>query len=158
MSKIIVFEEIYNLHKWIIKYYSLKGYKIYFLRISIFSKNSDWVKVFLEKGIIEKLNLDYFIKGSFDTCLYENAFDNIETFYKGYSKDLANSMVDVSGTEDVELCFKNKLNRDLARFYYLNDVISKIKDKLHSGDIYFVPYNRVGREKTANEGTYLYKY
>lgn len=158
-NKAIVFEEIRNWHKWIIRYYFWRGYALYFLRFSPQQNGiKRWVREFSRRGIINKLGISCFINEIYEDSFYDKSFDNIDLFFKECNKGFIGSMLKIYNTDEIILSFKNKLNREIARFYFLNTITTTVAGTLSERDIYFIPTDGIYWNRTSREEAFLYDY
>lgn len=158
-KKAVVFEEIRNFHILAILYSLLVGYKVYFLRLSPQQRLAKkWAGKFLQKGFIAKLAVDYRINDIYEDCFYDKSFDNIDIFFGQCNHRFIASMIKIYDSDEVTLSFKNKLNRELARFYYLNTIAGRVSAALSGADIYFVPTDGIYWHRTNKEEATLYGY
>lgn len=147
-DKIIVFEEIFPIHKWIIEWYLFKKKEIYFIRLNISCCHSAWVKEHIEERRIKNIKSDFDLN-EIEGTYYDMAFDNITIFSHLLKESkILPEIKKLYGAEDIELAFRKALNEKLARFYYLNYILSRLQDKYCVEEICFVPSNGVELHRT----------
>jgi len=140
----IIFEEISPIHRLIVKWYVLIKQEVYFIRLNRASKDKRWINNFLSKGCIKKMNLNTTLH-TFDGLDYDRAFDNIGDFYQSVKENgIIRGCIKLYRDDNMALAFKKSLSEDLARFYYLNQVLSQIQNEYSDRNIMFVPAHGIG--------------
>ena len=138
-KKTIIFEEVFPVHEWGIKWYVFRKREIYFIRLNRRSKRRKWVKNFLKTGRMKKIELNLKLH-SFDGVYYDKAFDNIDYFYQTERENsLVRQCTKLYENDNINLGFKKILSEKLARFYYLNEVFYRIQSVFKANRILFVP-------------------
>jgi len=152
----VIFEEIYPIHKWLIRWYLFKEKKIYYLRLNIKCRTLLWLKKYINRKDINKINFDFRLN-TFDGVYYDLAFDNVDKFFNSIRESiLINKIKKLYRNENIELAFKKNLNEKLARFYYLNYIFNELQKKFHNEKIIFIPSN--GIELYRTDGCEVYDY
>lgn len=140
-DKIIVFEEVYNYSRFLIVWYRINGYHVYYFRLNIFCKDKHWVKRYIEKEKLIKIDSKYDII-SFLIGMYPNpAYDNIEKIAKIVLKEdsIVSILLKLYDDEGIYELFKKNLAAKLERFYYLNFIIRSLDKIFIDKRVYFVP-------------------
>lgn len=106
-NKIIVFEEIRDIHRLVIFIYRCLKYKIYFLRVNKSNQNKQWFKKYLQKRFIEKIkfNLEELIFSSFYP---DKAIKNINIIYKNITNNslVIKRIIALLDNTNIELVYK----------------------------------------------------
>ena len=140
----------------LIRWYLFKGKKVYFFRLNKLCGNKSWVNNYIDRGNIKRLKFDQSLD-TFDGVYYDSAFDNINIFSRILRKNKSIEKVErLYDDKHIKLAFKKVLNEKLARFYYLNYILSKIQDKYPNRKITFIPSN--GIEIYRTDGCEIYDY
>lgn len=155
-NKTIVFEEISLPLLLCLRLYLLAGYRIYYMRLSEKVRGNRWLKSAIQDRLIEQIEIN--LKSSGSGGMYTDAaLDNIETIYRAFSQDkLIKKAVNLYEDDKIELAFKKSVNERAAKFYYINEILSQLNDKLREDKIYFIPSNGTIRFRTAGDEIYFY--
>lgn len=156
-NKIVVIEEVSFIHLLDIYFYSLLGYKIYYLRLTQKIKDNRLFSYAVKNNLISRLELATEIATS-GGVYSEPALDNIEEIYKLFSHDkLIEKMTGLYGDKRAELAFKKSTVNKAAKFYYINELLYQAGRKFSSHDIcYFIPSNGTERFRSRGDDVYFY--
>lgn len=140
-EKIIVFEEIYNYLRPLIKWYQINGYKIYYFRLNGLCKDKRWVKRYIANGALIKIDEKYDILSTFIGMYPDSAYDNIEKIaYFALSDDpIVSMIIKLYNDGSIRDVFKKNLGSELQRFYYLNFILHNLNKVFLDKKIYFAP-------------------
>lgn len=139
-QKVTVFEELNCYMKPLIRLYSILGRKAYYLRLSPESSGASWIKQYIQKGFIAKLDGAHDLSSTAIGYYADPAYANIEKLASLIlSNDLAvRILVRLYEDKKVYDVFKKGLLDYLQRFYYINFITRKIEDFFPEGKILFV--------------------
>lgn len=152
----VVFEEIFLKHFWLIQWYLLKKEKIYFLRVHKSCYDTCWFSDYIANGRLEKIEVRFEVS-PFHGFYYDAAFDNVEIFFRGYlNNGILKNIRKLYGSVKSDLAFKKVLTQHLGRFYYHNFILNVISKKYPDKRIVFIPSN--GIEHYRSDGCDLYEY
>ena len=138
-KKIIIFEEIFPIHKLLIYSYILRGYAVYFIRLDRRSKEKKWVDNLIYKKVLKKIHFENSLSNQ-DGVYEDMAFDNIKFFSKDFAdKILVERIVRLYKNEKIINLFHKLLYERLKRFYYLNSRLHEIQKRYITNKIIFIP-------------------
>lgn len=139
--KIIVFEEISNPFRLLIKWYSIRGFAIFYYRINSSCKEKGWLKRFIEKKSITKIDDKYSLLNTAIGYYPDLAYQNIDKVFEAFFKKNKIVKLFISLYNDERICnvFKKSLLGYLQRFYYINFIFSKLSEIFPEEKTYFVP-------------------
>lgn len=154
----IIFEEIFPVHYWIIRYYLAIGIKVYFLRAHRLCFRNQWFNSFVEQKKIEHLPRS-FIANFLDGFYEDLACDNADKFFKAVKSNRnVNKIKKLYGVDDIELVFRRVCVRHLSRFYYLNYTLNYFQKKYFCKKISFVPSNGIAPVNYRTDGCEIVDY
>jgi len=147
-KQVVIFEEIFPIHRWIIKWYLFQKKEIYFLRKNISCFDLAWLNDHIQEKRVKNLKTDFNLN-EIEGTYYDRAFNNIDIFSHILKESkILPEIKKLYGTENIELAFKKALNEKLARFYYLNHILNKYQNMFCGKKILFVPSNGVELHRT----------
>lgn len=154
-KNIVIFEEILPVHRWIVKWYTMKYGVVYYLRINLSCRKYGWVERYINDNRLKQINIDYKNK-MFRGKYHDLAYDNVEIFYKAISDDGVIARFKELYDDRVEHVFKKAMNEETAGFYYLNYILYKIQNAYPDNGIIFIPSH--GIEGYRSDGCEIYDY
>ncbi len=136
MRKIIVFEEIIPAYRWLIEIYLRMGFEVYYWRINKSIEEMGWFKRNLKPGRIKKVPFSFLLHYT-DGISDTQAFENLERFFPAFLKrnPVLPDMKKLYDSDHIELAFKNILIKKLARFYYLKENMSRLRESFGKEDV-----------------------
>lgn len=156
-GKIIIFEELRPIHKWIVWWYLFFKKEVYVLRIGQSVMKSPWMKWAFARGKLKKIDYPFDKRNGFSGTYYDMAFDNLDCFYWHIQTNkIIIKIKELYGSEDVGLAFKKELHNNLARFYFLNSCLRFLSTACDSRRGYFVPSKGIDLYRT--DGSEIYDY
>lgn len=140
-DKIIVFEEIYNYVRPFIKWYLIRGFKIYYFRLNILCKDNRWIKKYIENGWLVKIDKKYDVFSTLIGIYPDLAYENIGKIAKFIfdEEPIIARIIKLYNDETIRNIFKKNLAGELQRFYYLNFILHNLNKLFLDKRIYFVP-------------------
>ena len=127
-EKIIVFEEILPWHRIVITWYRLRGFGIFYYRITNSASQAAWCRRLVSKGSIAKIDSRYdFLSIAIGLCP-DLAYENINAIYSsGVDNDeVVKRFTGLYGDRLMHNAFKKTLLGELQRFYYLNYIMHMV--------------------------------
>jgi len=158
----VVFEEIFNVHRWIIKWYLFRKKQVFFLRLNIGARQRKWVQDYCMSGKITQLDLDFKTVGIYESMYFDAAFDNLDKIFDQVrDKVTVTMMKKLYQTESIEQAYKIGIHKKLARFYYLVYVMNHVQLLYPNNRLLFIPTNGIDVYRTQkceiNEFNMFYK-
>jgi len=155
----IIFEEIFPKHKWIIKWYLFRNKDIYFIRLNRSAKTEKWLQRLIDEEYVKNINFKFKLN-TFDGFYYDLAFDNMDSFYQCIKESRTlRGVQELYNNNDIELIFKKSFSEKLARFYYLNYILNQLQDRYFGKTLIFIPSIGINVFcKTDNCEIYYYLY
>lgn len=140
-KKIIVFEEISNPFRLLIKWYLFRGFAIFYYRISTSCKEKEWLRRFTEKKLISRIDDEYGLLNTAIGYYPDLAYQNIDKIFERFFKEnkIVKLLIGLYKDERIYNVFKKSLLGYLQRFYYINFIIFKLSELFPEEKVYFVP-------------------
>lgn len=153
-KKIIIFEELRIIHRWLIDWYLWCKYEVKYVRMSREAEAAQFMQLYA--GRIEKVSYEP-KPTTHDGYFYDDAFEATDTFFQDFqNKSIFESMVRLYKNDAVILAYKKAFNDILARFYYLNHFMHFMTERYQGDDVGFIPSNGIQDYRT--EGCEIYDY
>jgi len=152
--KIIIFEEVRSVDRWLISWYLWRKYEVQYVRLSRNAEEAKFLSVFA--GKIEQIA--YARKPTtHDGYYYDDAFETIDAFFHNFkAKSIFKRMSDLYKNDAVILAFKKAFNDKLARFYYHNHFMHSLSERYRNADLTFIPSNGIQGYRTEDCDIYDY--
>ncbi len=138
--KIIVFEEISRAHRWVIRWYLLRGFEIYYYRINSSAKEKAWCKKIIADRSIIKIDNKYdFLSIAIGFCP-DLAYKNIDRISENIidGDEVVGRLINLYGDSLISNAFKKNLLGELHRFYYLNHIRHMLNALFPDRAVHFV--------------------
>src|SRR3989338_1592858 len=134
-KKIIIFEEIFPSHKWVIRLYLSRGFAVYYYRINSLTRPKRWLITYLEDGSLIEMDEVYDFLSTTTGYCPDLAYKNIDRVaaYLIQNDGIKRRIVSLYKDEMVYNAFKKNLLGELSRFYYLNIIFHNL-NKLFPGE------------------------
>lgn len=141
MKKIIVFEEIHNLLRPLIRWYLLKGYAVYYLRLHFSCKNRKWLIGYINNSLVTQIDRKHDILSNFTGIYSDPIYENMEKIARLmlYNKKLPLTMVKLYKNESIYNFFKKFIGEQFQRFYYINFMFKNLNDFFGGSNLIFIP-------------------
>lgn len=139
--KIIVFEEIQNHFRLLIRWYLIRGFDIFYYRIGKSCKEKAWLKRLVEKKLLNKIDDKYNLLNTAIGYYPDLAYQNIDKVFEAFLKEDRIVQLLIKLYKDASICnaFKKSLLGYLQRFYYINFILYKLNEFFPKEKIHFVP-------------------
>ena len=138
--KIIIFEEISDPLRLMVRWYLFRGLEVRYYRINSHCKYKAWVNRLIRNRAIIKIDDKYNILsgdiGNYSDLAYENIDKVSEYFLK--DDEVVRWLVGLYKDERIYDIFKKNLLGKLHRFYYINYILNKSIELNKDKHIYFV--------------------
>lgn len=140
-DRIIVFEEIQNHFRLLLKWYLIRGFDIFYYRIGKSCKEKAWLKRLIQKNLLNKIDDKYNLFNSAIGYYPDLAYQNIDKVFKASLKEerIVKSLIKLYKDDGICNAFKKTLLGYLQRFYYINFILYKLNEFFPKEKIHFVP-------------------
>lgn len=153
-KKIIIFEELRIIHRWLIDWYLWCKYEVKYARMSREAEAAQFTQLYA--GRIEKVSYEP-KPTTHDGYFYDDAFEAIDAFFQDFqNKSIFESMVRLYKNDAVILAYKKAFNDILARFYYLNHFMHTMVQRYEGDGVAFIPSNGIRDYRTESCEIYDY--
>lgn len=154
-KKIVIFEEIRTIHRWLIVWYLRRNCEVKYIRMSGAAEEAQFTRLFAEK--IEKVVYDA-KPATHSGYYYDDAFEAIDAFFHDFqNKTIFKRMAQLYKNDAVILAYKKAFNDILARFYYLNHFMHSMTKQYQHDDVTFIPSNGIRDYRTEDCDIYDYR-
>lgn len=139
-EKIIVFEEVHNCARPLIKWYSIMGCKVYYFRLNRKCKESAWARRYLENRMMIKIGEEFNPLCTTIGYSPDLAYANIDRVANSVLRDneIIKRLINLYADNRIYDVFKKNLFGYLQRFYYINFALYKLNQIFPEQKIYFV--------------------
>ena len=161
--KIIVFEELQDRSRLLLKWYLIRGFDIFYYRIGRSCKEKSWIRAIADKGMINKIDDKYNLLNTAIGYYPDLAYQNIDKIFEAFFREdtIVKLIIKIYKDNRIYNAFKKTLLGYLQRFYYINFTLYKLNEIFPGMKIYFIPTLRKEGYRTnvltLHEYNFFYK-
>lgn len=159
-NRVIVFEEIQNHYRLLLKWYLMRRFDIFYYRIGRSCKQKAWIKRLVEKKLLNEIDDKYNLLNTAIGYYPDLAYQNIDKMFEAFLKEdrIAELLTKLYKDDSIYNAFKKSLLGYLQRFYYINFILHKLNEFFPKEKIHFVPALKKEGYRTCVLTVYEYRF